>query len=100
MKDIGAALGDQGDLPAGGAALIGIVAHGCHAKLFDGVQSGAHGPLKGGAANLIVIVDAVERNVGLVTAAAVQGAVSRVNVGVDVVADEGDTRLQAEHASG
>ena len=100
MKGVGAALGDQRDLTSGGAALIGIVACCGDTKLFDGIERGANGAFEGGAANLVVVVDTVENNVGLVAAAAIESAVACVNVVVDVVADERDARLQAEDSGG
>jgi hypothetical protein len=96
MKGVGAALGDQRDLTSGGATLVGIVACGRDAKLLDGIESGANGAFEGGAANLVVVVDTIESDVGLIAAATIQGAVARINVVVDLVSDKGDAWLQAE----
>src|SRR5690348_17786993 len=52
----------------------------------------------GGAANLVIIVHAVQCNVGLVASAAIESAVARVNIFVDIISDKRDTRLQAEYA--
>ena len=65
------ALRDERDLAAGRATLVCIVTGGGDAKLFDGIERGANGAFEGGAANLVVVVDTVEGNVGLVAAAAI-----------------------------
>src|SRR5262249_10640818 len=57
---------------------------------------GANGAGEGGAAHLVVVVDAIEGDVGLVAAATVQSAVPRVDRVVDVGADIGDPGLQAQ----
>ena len=72
VKLVGAALGDESDLPTRGAPLVGIVADRCDAKFFDRVERGADGTLEGRAADLVIVIDAVEGDVGLVAAPAVE----------------------------
>ena len=57
-------------------------------------------PVKALPVALGIVVDAVEGDVGLIAAAAVDGAVAGVDVVVDVGADEGGAGLEAEDACG
>src|SRR5208282_5831831 len=75
---VGSALGDQLHLGAGRSPRIRVGVRGGHAKLFDRVQGGTHRSLESKAVALVVIVDAVERDVGLVAASAVGGSGTRV----------------------
>src|SRR5580692_2187492 len=101
MKIIGAALGDEGNLSAGRTALISICADRRYTKLLDGIQCGTYRTLKSVAGGLTIVVDTVQRNIGLIAAAAVKRAVARVNVGVasDILisADIDHARLEAQY---
>ena len=74
VKSVGAGLGDEADLRAGGAARVGVGVAGDDAELLDGVLGFAKDAEEGEAAKLVVVVDAVERDVALVGALAVDGA--------------------------
>jgi hypothetical protein len=76
MEGIGTALGDQRDLASGGASLVGVTANGGYAKLLDGVECGANSTLESRAASLLVIVNAIESDVGLVATATIECAVA------------------------
>src|SRR5256885_9401738 len=100
MEIVGAAFGYESDLTAGGASLIGIVPGGGDAKFLDGVERRAYRASEGGAADLVVVVHAVEGDVGLVAAASIDGAVARIHVVIDVGSDECSAGLQAQHSRG
>ena len=65
----------------------GVVVAGGDAKFLQGVESGAHCTLKCVAVQLVVVVEAVERDVGLVAARTVDGTAAAVVILVDVVSE-------------
>ena len=75
---VGSGLGDHADLGARGAAGVGVGVAGDHAELFDGILGCAKNTGEGKAVDLIVVVDAVDGDVALVGAAAVDGAAAAV----------------------
>ena len=98
VEIVGAALGDESDLSAGGTAAIGVVVGGGDAKFLHGVEGdGEHGS-EGVAAGLVIDVDAIESDVALVAARAVDRAAAAIEVLVDVgaVAGVGDAGLKRE----
>ena len=100
VKLVGAALGLQRDLSAGGAALIRAGIAGGHAEFFDGVQRGAQCATKGITVQLIVVIHAIERDVGLVAACAIDGAAATVEIFVSFlhvwIGNSDDTWLQTQ----
>src|SRR6202020_2832273 len=104
MPTVGSTLGDQLNLRARRAPFIGVRVRGSYAEFFDRIQGGAHGSLKGKAVFLIVVVDAVECDIGLVAAASVNGAAAGIGHGVNRSALGrtciGDTGLQTQHLDG
>src|SRR5207302_9543074 len=68
VEIVGAALGHQIYLRAGRAAAIGIGLAGDDAKFLQGIQSGAQRALKREAESLIVVVNPIQGNVGLIAA--------------------------------
>ena len=74
MELIGAALGDQRDLGAGGAAFIGVAVGGGDAELLDRIDGHVENAGHGGAAVLVDDVGAIEGDVALVALTAVDVA--------------------------
>src|ERR1700729_748918 len=66
VERIGPALGDHGNLPTRGSSLVGVAAGGSHAEFFDGVERRPQRSLEGIAVKLFVVIQAIERDVGLV----------------------------------
>ncbi len=93
MKIIGSALGNERHLRTGRAALVGIVVRCCYAKLLYGVQRHRQNGLEGVTAG-VIYRHSIQGDVALVAARAVDGPISRVNVGVDI-----GTVAGIEHAS-
>ncbi len=94
-----AGFGDKADLGAGGAAGVGVGVAGGDAELFGGVLGGAEDAGEGEAAQLIVVVDAIEGDVALIGTAAVDGAAAAVlqgGVGAGGDGDEEDAGVERE----
>ena len=92
---VGAALGHQRNLAAGGAALVGALARDGGAELLHGIERHGQDGVEAGVALVIVHVDAIERDVVLVGLGAEHLAVGR-DAGLQ--AEQGDhvARLQRE----
>ena len=80
VQFVGAALGHQRHLRAGGAAAVGVGVHGGDAELLHRIRGHAQDAGEGVAVHLVVDVHAVQRDVGLVALAAVDRAVAVVGV--------------------
>ena len=96
MELVGAALGHQIDLRAGGAALVGVCETGDYAEFLYRVQGFAQNASKGIAAGLVIVVRAVDGHISLVGAYPVHRARAAVAVLVDVMAQIEDAGLQAQ----
>jgi len=70
-------------LPAGRSSGIGIGAGGRHLELLQGIKRDAQCPLKSRAQRLIVVVDSVERNVGLIGTGSIDRAAATVGGAAD-----------------
>ena len=55
---------------------------GGHAEFLDGIKRGAQSTRKGKAFQLVVVINAVERNVGLVAAGPIDGATPAILIQV------------------
>lgn len=99
---IRAAFGDQLHLGAGRTPLIRISVRRCHAKFFNGIESRAQRACKRIPGCLVIIIDSVERQIGLVAAAAIHGATAAVTRKVHLAAirDRYDAGLQTQNACG
>ena len=102
MQLVGAALGQQLHLRAGRAPLVGACIGGGYAELFHGIQGGSQRARKGIALQLVVVVDAIQRDVGLVASRAVYGAATAVLVQIHLipVSDSNHARLQTQNGGG
>ena len=101
MKSVGAGFGDHGDLRARRASLVGISASGGDAELFNRVLGFAEHAGEGVATHLIVVVHAVEGDVALIGAAAVDRAgAAVVGGGGGQIEDAGLEREQIGHVAG
>src|ERR1700694_6072584 len=78
VKAVGPALGHQRYLRSRRAAFVGVAVAGGHAEFLQRVERGPQGTLKGDAQQLIVVVQPIERNVGLVAARAADRAATTV----------------------
>ncbi len=105
VEIVGATLGDERDLSAGGTAAIGVVVGGGDAKFLDGVEGNREHGSEGVAASLVIDVDTVKGDVALVAVGAVDRAAAAVEVLIDVAAvsgigDAGLKREQIGHIAG
>ncbi len=98
METVCPALGDQRHLGSRTGTLIGVVVGRCYPELLDRIKSGRQHRSKGIPVGLVVHVDTVERDVALIAARTIHGAIARVLVPVDIrtVAGVGDPGLQAQ----
>ena len=96
MKGIGAALGHQRYLCAGGTARVGIGIAGGNAEFLNGVLCVSKHARERIPLALIVDVNAVQRHVGLVAARPVDGTAARIPVGIDLIPKVGNAGLQAQ----
>src|ERR1700674_2866512 len=78
------ALGDQRHLGSRTGTLIGVVVGRCYPELLDRIKSGRQHRSKGIPVGLVVHVDTVERDVALIAARTIHGAIARVLVPVDI----------------
>src|SRR5882762_2356984 len=97
MEIVGAALGHQGHLCAGGASHVSVATVGGHAEFLQGIERSPQGSAESIAAELIVVVETVPGDVGLIAAPAGHSAAAAVIGLIDLTADVGDTGLQAEY---
>src|SRR5215472_16444328 len=100
MNIVCATLGDEGDLTSGGAAGVGSGIACGHAKFLKRIESGAQSAGKSKSLRLIVVVDAIERDVGLVAAGAIDRSATAIGSRTDMttIACVRDACLQAEDA--
>ena len=97
MELVGAGLGDEADLRAGGAAGVCVGVAGGDAKLFNRILGLAKHAGKGKAVDLVVVVDTVDGDVALVGAAAVDCAAAAIlQGGITRRGEINYTRLQRE----
>src|ERR1700727_2602905 len=99
VEGICAALRDQVHLRARRTSGGCVIIAGGYAKFLERIQGRAHGAFEGIALELIVVVQAIQRNVRLVAARTVYRAAAAVIVllGVGGLADIDDAGLQAEN---
>src|SRR5438094_701752 len=104
MDGIGAALGDERDLCARAVAVLGAGVGGDCAELLDRVEGDTEDAGKGGAVLLVVHVDTVESDGGLVALAAIDAATAEIvlvgGIGLAEVGDAGLQRKQADDVTG
>ena len=81
VEFVGAALGHQRDLRAGGAALVGSRIGGCGAEFAHRIQAEPDHGSEGPALVMIVYIDAVQSHVGLIGPATVHRAIAVVGAG-------------------
>ncbi len=82
MPVVGAALGDDVYLCAGGAARLGIRAGRRDAEFLHRIERGTQHAIEGEACDLIVVVETVQRDVALVGACARDDAAAAVFIGL------------------
>src|ERR1700676_2005733 len=104
MDDVAAALGDQGNLGPGSPAEIGAGVRRDSAKLLHGIERDPEDAGKSGMVLLIVDVDSVERDIGLIALTAVYGSAPEVvllgRIGLAKVGDARLQREQTDHVAG
>jgi hypothetical protein len=97
VKLVRSALGHERNLRSRTAATIRVGIAGGHAELLDGILRHAQDAGECITFVLVVYIDAIERDVGLVAAGAIHTAAARVVVTVTgILTEEGHTRLQAQ----
>src|SRR2546422_6480212 len=100
MEAVGAALGNQHNLRARSPAFIGVATRSSYPEFLERVQSRPQGALKCKPLDWIIVVHAVNRDVGLITASTghrAAAAVYSLRHRLIVVARVGNACLQAEN---
>src|ERR1019366_8508912 len=98
MVLVGSGFGDQRDIGAGAAACIGAAIGGGNAELLHRVGRHPQNAGKGGAVGFRKHIRAIQRNIGLVAPAAVDGAAAVVQASRTERTEAGDSRLQGQQA--
>ena len=93
VEFVGAAFGHQGDLRAGSAALVCTRIGGRGPEFADRIQAKPNDGSEGPALVMIVHIDAVQSDIGLVAPATVHRAIAVVGV---VVVERCHTRLKGQ----
>ena len=98
VKIVGATFGNERHLCARGASLVGIGIRGCDSELLDGVQCDWQDGSKSAALYLVVDINAIQRDVALVTASSIHGPASRINISINIgaIARIGNASLQCQ----
>src|SRR5579863_666479 len=98
VEAIGAALRHKVDLRSGRTAGSSVVVAGGHAEFLQGVERGAHGAFERVPLQLVVVVETIECDVGLVASRPVDRTAAAVIVllGIGCLSDINDSGLETQ----
>ena len=99
MNGVGSLLGDERDLRARGTSFVRVAVAGGDTKLLQRVERGPERTLEGVPKKLVMVIEAVEAEVGLIAARAAYRTAAAVVGLVDLFAgaDVSDAGLQAQN---